>query len=192
MAFSQDCGVGTTFCAISPKGEFRICNQSTVVYGMVPEEPVERIWRKRTLGGFRCLSWVTEPCKSCPLLTQCVCGCKVDVNESDQYCIDYAVRGTAGPSQKILESLSYPDPTESYPQKMRRFRVNRFTKVTTLYTQPLLVTRYQTVEIDGIALEMTKELLTGTIGTELDLIKRYSDRVNKADVRRFVKSTASG
>jgi radical SAM protein with 4Fe4S-binding SPASM domain len=182
----SDCGVGTTFCAISPKGEFRICNQSEVVYGYVPEERVEVIWRKKSLNGFRCLAWVTEPCKSCPLLTECVCGCKVDVNASKEYCIDYAARGGMGPSQKILETLRYPEPVVDFPKRMRSFRVDRFAKVTTRYTQPLLVTRYQTVEIDGLALEMMKDLMIGEIYSEPDLIALYKGRVNKPDVRRFV------
>ena len=182
----SDCGVGTSFCAVSPKGEFRICNQSQVVYGMVPEEQVEYIWHKRSLSGFRGLCWVTEPCLSCPLLTTCAAGCKVDVNQSKTYCIDYAVRGGKGPSQKILDTLKAPAPDDTIPERYRRFRVNRYTKVTTRYHTPLLVTRYQTVELNPTALTMLTAILSEHLQSEQDVILRFRDEVGGSEARRFV------
>jgi len=180
------CGVGTSFCVLSPTGEFRICNQSKVVYGNVLEQSVEMLWHKRSLNGFRCLGWVTEPCASCPLLMECAAGCKVDVNHSDTYCIDYAVRGLKGPSQEILDKLTYPEPTETYPEQMRRFRVNRYTKITTRYKTPLLVTRYQTVELDAMALEMTQDICNGLAVDEQSLIGQFQEKVEVPEIRRFV------
>lgn len=61
-----NCGVGVTFGAINPKGDFRICNQSNIVYGNVSKEPIEKIWNKKEIDEFRDLRWVSEPCKNCP------------------------------------------------------------------------------------------------------------------------------
>lgn len=179
------CGVGTSFCVLSPEGEFRICNQSKVVYGNVLESPVEVLWHKRSLNGFRCLEWVTEPCTSCQLLTKCAAGCKVDVNHSDTYCIDYAVRGLKGPSQAILDKLTDPEPVETYPEQLRRFGTNRYTKITTRYKTPLLVTRYQTVELDDMALGMVKAICNG-IDSEQELISQFQEMVDVSEIRLFV------
>lgn len=181
----SSCGVGTTFCAISPEGDFRICNQSTVVYGNVLNTPTEVLWNKKSLDNFRCLKWVTEPCNSCQLLVTCAAGCKVDVNHSDTYCIDYAVRGTKGPSQEIIDKLNFPQPTETYPKKLRKFKVNRYTRTTTRYKIPLLITRYQTVELDNFALEMIEEICKG-IASEEQLIAKFSERIEVKEIRLFI------
>jgi len=118
------------------------------------------------------------------LLTKCAAGCKVDVNHSDTYCIDYAVRGLKGPSQAILDKLTYPEPVETYPEQLRRFGINRYTKITTRYKTPLLVTRYQTVELDDMALEMVRAICDG-IDNEQELISRFQERVDVPEIRLF-------
>lgn len=65
---ASNCGVGTYFCAINPRGEFRMCNQSQLFFGNVFKEPIEVIWNKPALDIFRDLSWISEPCKSCKFL----------------------------------------------------------------------------------------------------------------------------
>ena len=51
--------VGTYFCAINPKGEFRMCNQSQLVFGTLPDEPIETIWNKPALDILHDLSSVS-------------------------------------------------------------------------------------------------------------------------------------
>ena len=82
---TSNCGVGSSFCAINPRGEFRMCNQSQLVFGVLPDEPIEAIWTKPALDIFRNLSWVSEPCKACDLLLDCTGGCKVDTNCSNKF-----------------------------------------------------------------------------------------------------------
>lgn len=186
----SNCGVGTYFCAINPKGDVRICNQSEIVFGNVLNEPLETIWNKESINTlFRNLDWVTEPCKSCGLLCECVCGCKVDVNESDKFCIDYAVRENFQPPEnlqgifenKMNEKMG---DVETYPALYRVFRVNRYTKVTKKYDQKFLVTQYQTVKLDEVTLKMVEFIIERKIRREKDLIEQF---VNTADVKEIRK-----
>ena len=182
----SSCGVGTTFSVISPTGDFRICNQSKIAYGNILEKPIEALWRQRSLNSFRCLKWVTEPCASCPLLLQCACGCKVDTNQSDSYCIDYAVRGLSGPTQSIIDELHYPEPVVTYPTHLRSFTVNPYTKITTRYKTALLVTRYQTVELNEDAVDMLTTICSLRTMTEEELIYLFEDDIEIPGIRKFV------
>lgn len=183
---TSDCGVGTYFCAINPKGEFRLCNQSQLVFGTIPDESIEVIWNKPTLDVFRDLSWVSEPCKSCELLLDCTGGCKVDSNCSDKFCIDYAVRGLSRPVAELVAKVEHRKPAKEYPMEYRMFRPNRYMKLTTRYTEKFLVTRYQTVKLDEIALEMAQVILNGTVNDERALISLFADRVEESETRLFV------
>lgn len=171
---TSNCGVGSTFCAVNPMGEFRLCNQSQLVFGNVLDEPIEDIWRKRSLGVFRDLSWVDEPCRSCPLLSECVCGCKVDANCSDRFCIDYAVRGLTKPPIDV-SSVIRPEPSIEVPDAYRRFTVNRYTKVLERHPEQFLVTRYQTVTLNDGALEVLRAIIDEGLTTEQSVISRFPD-----------------
>ena len=154
------CGVGTNFCAINSDGDFRICNQSEIVYGNVLNESIKDIWKKRDIKCFRDLSWVAEPCKSCKALADCVCGCKVDVNYSDTFCIDYAVRNDI--DEETKENIDYIN--KNYYKrlfsnnKIKNYEFNLETiieaspylKINEVTKDILCVTRYQTVVIDKI------------------------------------------
>jgi len=181
-----NCGVGKDFCAINPQGEFRICNQSQLVFGNVLEEPIEVIWNKPSLDIFRDLSWVTEPCKSCNLLMDCAGGCKVDVNCSDKFCIDYAVRGSAKPIIELAAAKQQPSLALTYPEKFRVFKPSPYMKLTTRYSTKLLITRYQTVKLDEMALEISQAILAKTVTNEGELVRRFSDRVEESEMRIFV------
>ena len=181
-----NCGVGRDFCAIGPKGEFRICNQSQLVFGNVLEEPIEVIWNKPSLDIFRDLSWVNEPCKSCKLLMDCAGGCKVDVNCSDKFCVDYSVRGSSKPIIELPGTIQRPSLADTYPEDFRVFIPSPYMKLTTQYPEKLLITRYQTVKLDEMAFEISKAILTGTIIDEGELIRRFSDRVEETEIRVFV------
>lgn len=184
---TSNCGVGTYFCAINPKGEFRMCNQSQLVFGNITEEPIEVIWNKQSLDLFRDLSWVEEPCKSCTLLLDCTGGCKVDANCSNKFCIDYAVRGLSkSVSESVVKVNNHPLRV-AYPKEYRLFKPNRYMKLTTRYPEKFLVTRYQTVKLNDMALEMAQVLKHGNrIMHESELIKLYSDRVDENGIRIFV------
>lgn len=182
----SNCGVGTYFCAINPRGEFRICNQSQLVFGKVPNEPIEAIWNKPSLDIFRDLSWIDEPCKSCELLLDCTGGCKVDANRSDRFCIDYAVRGLSKPTAELTAKVQRQQLTETYPQHYRVFRPNRYAKLITRYPEKFLVTRYQTVKLDRMALEMVQAILYQAIIGEQELIQRFKDQVDEHETRLFV------
>lgn len=183
---TSDCGVGTYFCAINPKGEFRMCNQSQLVFGVLPDESIEVIWKKPSLDIFRDLSWVSEPCKSCELLLDCTGGCKVDANCSEKFCIDYAVRGLSRPVAELVAKVEHPKSAETYPEQYRRFRPNRYMKLTTRYAEKFLVTRYQTVKLDAMALEMAQAILDGIVGDEETLISLFADRVEEHESRLFI------
>lgn len=183
---TSNCGVGTYFCAINPKGEFRMCNQSQLVFGTLPDEPIEAIWNKPALDIFRDLSWVSEPCKSCELLLDCTGGCKVDANCSNKFCIDYAVRGLSKPIAELVAKVEHRKPAEMYPANYRVFQPNRYMKLTTLYPEKLLVTRYQTVKLDETALEMAQVIQGEAIINERVLVARFVERVEEHDVRLFV------
>jgi len=183
---TSNCGVGTYFCAINPNGDFRMCNQSQLVFGNVLREPIEEIWNRPTLDVFRDLSWVKEPCASCELLLDCTGGCKVDANCSDAFCIDYAVRGLSRPVAELVAAVQHPQPAKQYPAELRIFRPNRYMKLTVRYAEKFLVTRYQTVKLDAMALAMAEAIVGEAIINEGDLVRRFADRVTEADTRLFV------
>lgn len=183
---TANCGVGSDFGAINPLGEFRICNQSQLVFGNVLDEPIEDIWNKPSLDIFRDLSWVTEPCNSCELLLDCTGGCKVDTNCSNRFCVDYAARGLSKPTAELVRRVRHPLATDKYPIDYRVFRPNRFMKINTLYPEKFLVTRYQTVKLDSLALEMAQAILSEAITNEQVLVHRFADRVDEHEVRLFV------
>jgi radical SAM protein with 4Fe4S-binding SPASM domain len=180
-----DCGVGTTFAAISPSGEFRLCNQSQIVYGNVLEKPIETIWKsKRIDEDFRSLQWVTEPCWSCALLSQCLCGCKVDLNCSDKYCVDYSVRGLKGPPAPV-KGLSFKQSSLVFPGLYRRFEPNRYTKINKSHQEFYLVTRYQTIVLDSLAAVMLERILQ-EVRSEEHLIRLFSELAEEVDIRGLV------
>ena len=164
-----NCGVGTDFCAINSNGDFRICNQSEIVYGNVLNENIIDIWKKRELNCFRNLEWVQEPCKSCKLLSKCVCGCKVDVNFSDSFCIDYSVRNDLDDETKqniklinsgfLTESTDNSNNIKNYELNLNtKLIASPYLKINEVTNDILCVTRYQTVIIDEIVKNILIEI----------------------------------
>jgi hypothetical protein len=164
-----------------------MCNQSQLVFGTLPDEPIEAIWNKPALDIFRDLSWVGEPCRSCELLLDCTGGCKVDVNCSDRFCIDYAVRGLSKPAGELVAKIRrHESLVEVDSKEYRLFRPNRYMRLTTRYPDKFLVTRYQTVKLDEMALEMAQAIQNGTLVDERAMIAQFATRVEERDVRLFV------
>lgn len=178
-----DCGAGITFCAINPKGEVRLCNQSERIYGNVLNEPMNEIWHKPELSEFRDLGWVEKPCLGCAILPDCMCGCKVDANHSDTFCIDYAVRENNHLCKP--ETLAYNQAVTCFPQVLRRFKPNKYTRLNVQHEEKYLVTRYQTIVLDEIALSMIQQILSGETSEE-SLIHINADLVDEDEVRKFV------
>ncbi|MBT9137241.1 MAG: hypothetical protein DDT34_02329 [Firmicutes bacterium] len=163
-----------------------MCNHSQLVFGTLPDEPIEAIWNKPALDIFRDLLWVGEPCKSCELLLDCTGGCKVDSNCSNKFCIDYAIRGLTKPVVELVTKVQHRKPSEMYPASYRIFRPNRHMRITTRYPEKFLVTRYQTVKLDETALEMAQVIQNEAVINERVLIARFIERVEEHEIRLFV------
>ncbi len=108
--FNFNCGAGTWFGAVDPRGNLRICNQSRVPIGNVLEKPVEELWNANTkyMESFRNLEWVNKPCSDCPLLNECLGGCRIDVtcNSERVAQIDYYLRSMkVKPNFEELDAL---------------------------------------------------------------------------------------
>ncbi len=180
-----NCGVGITFAAINPNGDVRICNQSQIIYGNVLAESIEQIWKKKQLNEFRNLSWVTAPCRSCAVLTECLCGCKVDCSCSSGYCVDYAVRGFQKPPHPVTEIPCRELPI-GFPKDYRQLKIDPFTKLNTFHIEPYLVTRYQTVRLDEMAVQIIRELISVGQCNEKVIITRFADSIEETEVRSFI------
>lgn len=178
-----DCGAGITFCAVSPKGALRVCNQSERVYGNVLTESLEKIWHNPELAEFRDLEWVKEPCTECSVLPECMCGCKVDVNHSDKFCVDYAVRENS--QLHPPKNLTFDQVAVDLPKELRRFKLNRFARLNLHYQEKYLVTRYQTVVLDEMAVTIIRQIFSGE-DSERSLIALNSEYVEEVEVRRLV------
>ncbi len=189
-----DCGVGVTFGAINPNGDFRICNQSNIVYGNVLEEPIERIWNKRKIDEFRDLRWIDKPCKNCPFLHICTCGCKVDLTYHEKYCIDYAVRENKRdlvPIEKLQELKKIFERNEKkklvveFPENYRTFKPNPYTKLNLWHQEKYLVTRYQTITLDNFAVKLIEKILEGVF-SEKKLIKEFKEAIKPKEIRKCI------
>lgn len=179
-----DCGVGTTFAALDPEGNLRICNQSPIVYGNILKQPLEEIWKNKRINEFRDLSWVTEPCKSCPVLESCVCGCKVDLNCSEKYCIDYALREKKAKIKVPKEFKAERIPKTTFPKYFRTFKKDQYFKLILKHKEKYAVTRYQTVIIDDSVVEIAKAIING-IKSEKEIISRFKN-ISEENIRILI------
>lgn len=98
---AEDCFAGVTLAAVNPKGGLRVCNQSERVYGNILETDIHAIWNCAEINcEYRDIKeWITEPCKSCPIVDRCCAGCRVDSTSGEKYSIDYQIRD---PEAEIL------------------------------------------------------------------------------------------
>ncbi len=186
---TADCGAGVTFAAVNPNGNVRTCNQSERVYGNILTEDFETIWSNPELSEFRDLGWIERPCVGCDVLTECLCGCKVDANSAQTYSVDYAVRGNE--ALTITNNAELPTKTTSpdFLSEMRSFRPNSYARINTAHKEAYLVTRYQTIEIDALCIHILKQILGG-ITSEAELIELNAKRVETNEMRRLVSLLA--
>lgn len=189
-----NCGVGVSFGAINPDGDFRICNQSDIVYGNILEESIKKIWNKKKIDEFRRLKWVGQPCKNCPFLKDCTCGCKVDINYCKKYCIDYAVRENKGnltsikklkELKKIFDKHEQEKFSRELPKEYRYFKLNKYTKLNCHYEENYLVTRYQTISLNSLGVKLLKEIIKG-VNSEKKLIEKFENLISVKEIRKFI------
>lgn len=193
----QNCGVGTYFCAITNTGDMRMCNQSKMRLGNVLQRSMREIWMDPLFDDvYRNLSWVEEPCASCPVLHDCGGGCKVDEGcPTGELCIDRVVRGLS-PDVKL--KLSAADAftqrlVEDVPTEYRVFKSNRYLAVTDMYEEwddILFKTRYQTVRITKNEQRMLETIIEAGEVDERDFIAAYSEWVDEAELRLFISRLA--
>lgn len=182
---SADCGVGTTFAAIDPNGNLRLCNQSQKIYGNVLREPLEKIWNKNKINEFRDLKWVTEPCKYCPLLRECVCGCKVDSNCKGEYCVDYAVRDLKKPLNPL--KIKSAKLKIEIPKNYRRFIKNKYLKINDTHKEIYIITQYQTVEIDDSIKKIVKFILSSKgVVLEKEILEYFKKEFGNNTLRKVI------
>jgi len=187
------CGAGTWFCAISSTGELRVCNQSKSVFGNVLNERMDAIWTSPELDScFRDLSWVDEPCASCPVLDECGGGCKVDEGcESGEFCIDRIVRGLPEEVKLKLEKGDLRRFHDlSPPSHSRVLQKSRFLRVIDQYRSSgdvFFKTRYQTVRI-GRREEAMLRSIEATAGPfdEAAFVQSFKNGGAAAELRKFV------
>jgi len=189
-----NCGVGVTFGAINPAGDFRICNQSNIIYGNVLKEPIEKIWNKKKLDEFRGLKWINGPCRDCPFLSICTGGCKVDLICSNKYCVDYAVRDNTdkilsiNEMQKLLPVFLDREKKKTQvniPVKLRNFKLNKYTKLNLWHKEKYLITRYQTIQLYQVEIEIIQQIIKG-LNSEEKLIKKFENKIEAEIMRAFI------
>ena len=189
-----NCGVGVTFGAINPAGDFRICNQSNIIYGNVLKEPIEKIWNKKKLDEFRGLKWINGPCRDCSFLSICTGGCKVDLICSNKYCVDYAVRDNTdkilsiNEMQKLLPVFLDREKKKTQvniPVKLRNFKLNKYTKLNLWHKEKYLITRYQTIQLYQVEIEIIQQIIKG-LNSEEKLIKKFENKIEAEIMRAFI------
>jgi AdoMet-dependent heme synthase len=189
----ENCGVGTYFCAITNTGDLRMCNQSKMRLGNVLERSMRDIWTDPLFDQvFRNLSWVQEPCASCPVLHDCGGGCKVDEGcASGELCIDRVVRGLSPDLKlKLTENDVFRQRlTAEVPEQWRLLRANRYLAVTDMYSPHgdiFFKTRYQTVRITENEQAMLESIMAAGTVSERRLADAYREWVDVEDLRVFV------
>jgi radical SAM protein with 4Fe4S-binding SPASM domain len=189
----ENCGVGTYFCAITNTGDMRMCNQSKMRLGNVLERSMRDIWTDPLFDEvFRNLSWVQEPCASCPVLHDCGGGCKVDEGcSTGELCIDRVVRGLSPDVKlKLTENdVFHQQLTAEVPEHWRVVEPNRYLAVTDLYKEHgdiFFKTRYQTVRITESEQNMLESIRAAGRVDERDFVAAYSTWVDETELRTFV------
>ena len=74
---------------------------------------------------------------------------------------------------------------KSFPKKYREFVADKYAKLNLKHKEKYLVTRYQTIVLDRVAVRIIREILNG-IDSEADLIDKFKDLVEEKEVRSFV------
>lgn len=188
------CGAGLGFSAISPEGELRICNQSTRVFGNIFEDSIENIWNRNDLDEFRCMKWISGPCKNCPLLDKCHGGCFVDASQPGDYCIDYSVREQLNKNklrlsfspEKIGNTGDQGYSLSSYPPNYRIFQNGKDVKI----SGNLLNVGENEYPMDSSARKICRKIFDGEM-VEADIINHFSDFAPETEIRKLLSRLVS-
>lgn len=178
------CGAGLDFCAITPDGELRICNQSERSFGNIFEKDIDEIWNNRNLNLYRNYSWLSEPCKSCKLVNICQSGCRVDSSVYDDFCIDYALRD--GIDDEIKENIQAINKGDLYYRNVlydkneydlnnKYICISDYLKLNRYKNEIYMITRYQGVNIGEYEAEIIHYILEVGIFTIDDLYERFKN-----------------
>lgn len=78
----KSCWAGTLEGALDPYGNVKVCSASLYPLGNIFLCPLTEIWQNSPMiKWFRSLNWITKPCNGCPILNECLGGCKVAGSE---------------------------------------------------------------------------------------------------------------
>jgi len=87
----KSCWAGTLEGAVDPYGNVKVCSASLYPVGNIFFSSLNEIWQNSPMiKWFRSLDWVTAPCNNCPILYECLGGCKVA--GSEPFSIDILVK----------------------------------------------------------------------------------------------------
>lgn len=192
-----NCGAGTSFLAVSPDGEVRICNQSNTSYGNILKRKLVDIWKDKALNEFRDKSWVIPPCRNCFIFDECLGGCKVDNSQKGKYCIDHAVRNyTKAPISKKQWQRSFEKFKKSQKYLVNNIKLqqkgiihpDKFSKLNLAHQDKFLITRHQTVKVDPMSIPLLTEILRedNSIDDILRIARKKSFSI--ASTKRMLKA----
>ncbi len=181
----SSCGAGTTFCAINNCGDVRVCNQSDMVFGNILETSIIDIWNSDEMNKYQDLQWVQEPCKSCRLLEDCQCGCRVDTNCSCEFCIDYAVREMDDIIEANIKRINNGDLSwgkgailanqHAVRAPGRTFVKSRYLKLNTYGQDDYVVTQYQATQVGPDESTIVRFILSQERSSEIALRYRFPE-----------------
>lgn len=191
----SSCSAGTNFCAITPTGDLRLCNQSNKVYGNVFKEDIDVIWANSRTEDYRCMKWTQPPCSLCKLLSVCQAGCRVDANSLCAYCIDYALRDNLDETIKCnIERINAGELIPQSPYQNSRlksairrkidfksdlFASDRFLRVNEYKSTFYMVTQFQGVQIGKDEFEFLEFILSKkhfTCSELFDVLDVYEEK----------------
>lgn len=187
----SSCMAGTNFCAVTPTGDLRLCNQCNKVYGNVFEDDIDVIWAKERTSDYRDMKWVSYPCNTCKLLSVCQAGCRVDANSQQTYCIDYALRdnlddtikkniakinkGELVPQSPYLDSHLRKDIWEEFEVETDHFVCDKFLRINEYKNTFYMVTQFQGIKLGEDEYKLLEFCMHKQSFTCLELFTQFDD-----------------
>ena len=82
--FCHSCSAGIASVCVNANGDVGICGSSETAYGNVYKTSLFDIWNNENFRAFRMLNWLPIYCKHCKELSECMGGCKAELEEKRQ------------------------------------------------------------------------------------------------------------
>lgn len=79
---THGCGAGYLFCCIDTELNVKICPSSNILLGNLKTQSFKKIWKQKLMKDYRSFQWAPIQCKNCIYLSQCKCGCKIELNNT--------------------------------------------------------------------------------------------------------------